>query len=225
MDVYSSAATVDTRIIGGHFRADAVDSRLRLIRNGLLVEYASLAWMAVECAVAIYAGVSVLSLALLAFGGDSFVELLSSFTVVQHLNSTMRRPENPAEHVENKRAEWATGLLLVSLIPIIGLTAVYSYLSGLRPESSLLGILVAAASVAIMPILWYEKKNIGSASHCLPLTIDASESSTCFFMSTALLVGLAVNYFTGIWWTDYAATMVILGLVAREAVESIHKIR
>lgn len=181
--------------------------------------------MTVECVAAIYAGVAAWSLALLAFGGDSFVELLSSFTVVQHLNSTMRRPEGSADHVENKRVEWVTALLLVSLIPVIGLTAVYSFLSGFRPESSLLGILIAAAAVVIMPILWYEKKSIGAASHCLPLTIDASESSTCFFMSTALLVGLAVNYVTGIWWTDYIATFVILGLVAREAVESIREIR
>lgn len=198
---------------------------MRLIRNGLLVEYASLAWMTVECAAAIYAGVAAWSLALLAFGGDSFVELLSSFTVVQHLNSTMRRPEGSADNVENKRVEWVTALLLVSLIPVIGLTAVYSFLSGFRPESSPLGILIAVAAVVIMPILWYEKKSIGAASHCLPLTIDASESSTCFFMSMALLVGLAVNYVTGIWWTDYIATFVILGLVAREAVESIHEIR
>jgi len=202
-----------------------LDSRLRLIRNGLLVEYASLAWMAVECVVSVYAGVAALSLALLAFGGDSFVELLSSFTVVQHLNSSLRRREAPADHVENKRAEGVTGLLLVSLIPTIGLTAVYSFLSGLRPESSQLGILVAAAAVVIMPILWYKKRSIGAASHCLPLTIDASESSTCFFMSAALLVGLVVNWITGIWWTDYAATLGILGLVGREVVKSIREIR
>jgi divalent metal cation (Fe/Co/Zn/Cd) transporter len=204
---------------------DAVDAHSKLIRKGVLVEYVSLAWMTVECAAAIYAGIAVWSLALLAFGGDSFVELLSSVAVVQHLKSIMRRPEGSADHVENKQVEWATGLLLVSLIPVIGLTALYSFLNGLRPESSLLGILVAASAVVIMPILWYEKKTIGAASNCLPLTIDASESSTCFYMSTALLVGLAVNYATGIWWTDYVATFVILGLVAREAVESIREIR
>lgn len=198
---------------------------VKLLRSGLLVEYASLAWMTVECGIAIYSGFAVWSLALLAFGGDSLVELLSSFAVVQHLRNSLTSRADPTRHVENKRAEWATALLLVSLIPVIGLVALYSFLTGISPESSLLGIAVAIAAVVIMPVFWYEKKRIGKASHCLPLTIDAAESATCFLMSVTLLSGLAINYVWKVPWIDYAATLVILTFVAREAVESIHEIR
>lgn len=194
----------------------------RRIERGLWVEYASVAWMSVECVVAIYSGIAAWSLALLAFGGDSLVELLSSFAVVQHLRSKLL---NSGAHRESKRAEWATALLLVSLIPVIGLAAVYSFLRGIKPDSSLLGMSVAAAAVVIMPVLWYEKRRIGIASNCVPLKIDAAESATCFWMSTALLAGLAINFVWKVPWVDYAATFVILGFVAKEAIEAIREVR
>jgi len=193
----------------------------RRIQLGLWVEYASVGWMIVECVVAIYSGIAAWSLALLAFGGDSMVELLSSFAVVQHLRSE----SNSSAHRENKRAEWITALLLVSLIPVIGLVAVYSFLRGIKPESSLLGMSVAVAAVVIMPVLWYEKRSIGIASNCVPLKIDAAESATCFWMSAALLVGLAINFVWKVPWVDYAATFVILGFVAKEAIEAILEVR
>jgi divalent metal cation (Fe/Co/Zn/Cd) transporter len=200
-------------------------TNVRLLQRGLSVEYVSLAWMAVECVVAIYSGIAAWSLALLAFGGDSLVELLSSFAVVQHLRTSLTGTGSSAIHVETKRVEWATTLLLLSLIPVIGSAAVYSFVSGIKPESSLLGIAVAIAAVVIMPVLWFEKKRIGIASNCLPLTIDAVESATCFWMSAALLSGLAINYVWKIPWIDYVATFVILGFVAREGLESINEVR
>jgi divalent metal cation (Fe/Co/Zn/Cd) transporter len=165
------------------------------------------------------------SLALLAFGGDSLVELLSSFAVVQHLKTSMAGRPSGTDHAESKRTEWVTALLLVSLIPVIGLAAVYSFLSGIKSEPSVLGIAVALAAVVIMPILWFEKKRIGTAADCLPLTIDAVESATCFWMSITLLAGLAINYVWRISWIDYLATFVILVFVAREAGESISEVR
>jgi divalent metal cation (Fe/Co/Zn/Cd) transporter len=193
----------------------------RLIQRGLWVEYASVAWMTIECLAAIYSGIVVWSLALLAFGGDSLVELLSSLAVVQHLRNALTGSEGERE---TKRTELATAFLLFSLIPVIGVAAVYSFLIGIRPESSPLGITVAIAAIVIMPVLWYQKKRIGKASKCLPLTIDAAESATCFWMSAALLAGLTINFVWKVPWVDYAATVVILGFVAKEAIEAIHEV-
>jgi len=181
--------------------------------------------MTVECVVGIYSGLAVLSFALLAFGSDSLVELLSSFVVLQHLRHTLAGRGSSIIHSESKRAEYATTLLLLSLIPVIGLGAVYSFLSGIRPEASLLGIAVAIAAVLFMPVLWYEKKTLGKATDCLPLIIDASESATCFLMSAALLAGLVVNYFMRIYWADYLATVFILIFVAKEVSESIQSLK
>jgi len=194
-----------------------------LLKNGLWVEYISLMWMAIEGFVSIYSGIMVSSLALLAFGGDSVIELLSSAAVVGHLRD-MTRVSTREAHVDDTRTEWATAMLLFSLIPVIALGTIYSILSGIRPEASPLGIGVALGAVIIMPILWYQKKRIGQLCNCLPLEIDASESATCFLMSVALLAGLVTNYFMKLPWIDYLVTTLILIFVIREATESYHEV-
>ena len=189
------------------------------IGTGIRVEYFSSAWMVLEVIGSIGVGLAAGSFALLAFGGDSLVELLSGLIVLSHLRAGSGRVET-----HGRRTELLTTGLLAALIPVIGLGAVYSYVIGLRPEGSLLGITVAAGAVVIMPYLWYEKKRIGRETGCLPLSIDALESVTCFFMSVALLGGLLVESFLGFWWADYLATAFILAFVAREVLESVREI-
>lgn len=193
-----------------------------LLRRGLTIEYISLVWMLVECLVALSAGLMASSLALLAFGGDSVIETISSWTVLSYLRR-MRTSTRAVD--ENDRTEWITTILLFLLIPTIGFGMVYSYLTGVVPESSVLGIGVAVAAVIGMPVLAVEKKRIGSAGNLLPLSIDAIESWTCFYMSLALLGGLVVNYLWKVWWVDYVAAGVILIFVLREALEALEEIR
>jgi divalent metal cation (Fe/Co/Zn/Cd) transporter len=188
-----------------------------LLRRGLIIEYASLVWMIIEASGAILAGFLAGSLALIAFGGDSIVELLSSITVLHHL-----RLEDKGEDTEGKirRTERATIILLFMLIPIIGLGTLYAYASGVEPESSPFGILIALGAVVIMPVVWFEKRRIGKKANCLPLVVDSTESSTCLSMSAALLVGLVANLLWRAWWIDYVTTVIILIFLTRQAVES-----
>jgi divalent metal cation (Fe/Co/Zn/Cd) transporter len=190
------------------------------IRTGVRVEYISSSWMIVEASGSIVFGLLAGSLALLAFGGDSLIELISGLAVLIYL----RRDASGSEMHDRKRTGKVTSALLFSLIPIIGLGAVYSYLTGLRPEGSPAGMAVAIGAVIIMPYLWREKSGIGRETRSLPLSMDAIESLTCFFMSVALLGGLLVEHFTGLWWADYFAAGVILVFVAKEAVESYHEL-
>lgn len=191
------------------------------IRTGIMVEYLSSAWMVVEFTGSIATGLLAGSLALLAFGGDSMIELISGIAVLLHLRNDTRDPSTR----ESKSVERVTTALLFSLIPVIGLGAVYSFVSGLRSEGSPVGIVLAVAAVAIMPYLYFQKKRIGEQTRELSLQIDAIESVTCFLMSIALLGGLLLEFFLGLWWVDYAATGIILAFVAREAVESYHELR
>ena len=176
--------------------------------------------MAVEFSASIALGLLAGSFALLAFGGDSLVELISGFAVLTHLRSDV----SGSETHESERVERITTYLLFSLIPVIGLGAVYSFVSGLRPEGSPLGIALAIGAVIIMPYLYFEKKKIGEQMKETALKIDAIESVTCFFMSIALLGGLLAEFFFGLWWADYLATAIILVFVGREALESYHEL-
>ncbi len=178
--------------------------------------------MTIEVLGSIGVGLIAGSFALLAFGGDSLIELISGLAV---LGGLRRYSSRIGGVVDSKRTEQFTSLLLFALIPVIGLGAVYSYISGLKPEASPLGIAIAVGAMIVMPYLYVQKKRIGREIRSLALSMDAIESVTCLFMATALLGGLLAEYFLGLWWADYLATGIILAFVAREAVESYHDLR
>src|SRR2546426_1307998 len=192
------------------------------IGNGIRIEYLSSAWMLVEVFGSIGFGLIAGSFALLAFGGDSLIELISGLAVLGGLRNDSSLRSASGGH--SKRTEQFTSLLLFALLPVVGLGAVYSYITGLKPEASPLGIAIAVGAVIVMPYLYTQKKRIGRETRSLPLSIDAIESVTCLFMALALLGGLLTEYFLGLWWADYLATGVILAFVAREAVESYHEL-
>src|SRR5713226_3156306 len=192
------------------------------IGSGIRIEYLSSAWMTIEVLGSIGVGLIAGSLALLAFGGDSLIELFSGLAVLGGLRRDSSRSSGLGK--DNKRTEQFTSLLLFALIPVIGLGSVYSYITGVRPEGSPLGIVIAIGALIVMPFLYVQKKRIGHETRSLALSMDAIESVTCLFMATALLGGLLAEYFLGFWWADYLATGIILAFVAREAVESYHEL-
>ncbi len=187
------------------------------IGNGIRIEYLSSGWMTVEVLGSIGLGLIAGSFALLAFGGDSLIELISGLAVLRGLRGDASSSRNATD---SRRTEQFTSLLLFSLIPVIGLGAVYSYITGLKPEGSPLGIAIAIGALIVMPYLYVQKKRIGRETRSPSLSMDAIESMTCIFMAIALLGGLLAEYFLGLWWADYLATGVILAFVAREALES-----
>ncbi len=178
--------------------------------------------MTIEVLGSIGVGLFAGSFALLAFGGDSLIELISGLAVLRGLRGDSSRSSGNA--TDSRRTEQFTSLLLFSLIPVIGFGAVYSYITGLKPEGSPLGIAIAIGALIVMPYLYIQKKRIGRETRSLSLSMDAIESITCIFMATALLGGLLAEYFLGLWWADYLATGVILSFVAREAVESYNEL-
>src|SRR5204863_818233 len=103
------------------------------IENGIRVEYLSSAWMLIEVFGSIGFGFIAGSFALLAFGGDSLIELISGIAV---LGGLRRDSSRIGGVIDSKRTEQFTSLLLFALIPVIGLGTVYSYVSGLKPEGS-----------------------------------------------------------------------------------------
>ena len=191
------------------------------IGNGIRIEYLSSAWMTIEVLGSIGVGLIAGSFALLAFGGDSLIELISGLAVLRGLRGDASSIRNVTD---SRRTEQFTSFLLFSLIPVIGLGAVYSYITGLKPEGSPLGIAIAIGALIVMPYLYIQKKRIGRETRSPSLSMDAIESITCIFMAIALLGGLLAEYFLGLWWADYLATGVILAFVAREALESYHEL-
>jgi len=188
------------------------------IRSALHLEYLTLGWVSIEAMGSLGAGLVAGSLALMAFGGDSLIELISSLVVARHLKADVG-----GFQTQGRRTAQFTSVLLLSLVPVVGIGAGYSFFSGLRPEYSPLGIGIAIVAAVIMPFLWLRKKKIGAETRCLPLQIDGLESATCFLISLTLIGGLLAESFFGFWWADYLATGVILAFVAWEALGSYHE--
>jgi len=191
-----------------------------MIRKALHLEYVTLGWGSIEATGALIAGLMAGSLALMTFGGDSLIELISSLVVARHLKADV-----DGFQTEGRRTAQFASALLLSLFPVVGIGAGYSFFSGLRPEDSPLGIGIAITAAVVMPFLWLRKKKIGADTRCLPLQIDGLESATCFLISLTLLGGLLAEFLFGFWWADYLATGAILAFVTGEALESYHKVQ
>jgi divalent metal cation (Fe/Co/Zn/Cd) transporter len=171
--------------------------------------------MTVEVIGALIVGLIAANFALLSFGGDSVIELMSGMVVLLHIKG-----ERSGFSGLGEDASRLSSLLLFALIPVIAAGAVYTYFSGIRPETSPLGVIIAAGAITVMPFLWLEKRRIGKETNCVPLRIDAVQSATCFLMSIVLFTGLIAEFILRSYWIDYVATAIILSFVAKEAVES-----
>lgn len=188
--------------------------RRSAVRRSLVVQYLNNSWMAVEVAGGLLAGFAALNFALLAFGGDSVIELISGVVVMLHLRNNDTggwRGELGASRISR--------YLLLALLPAIGGGAIFSYLAGTRPETSLPGLVVAALAVVIMPFFWFEKRKLGRKTNCVPLRIDAVESATCLSLSVVLLAGLLIQWLMHAYWVMYIALGLMLFFIGREALE------
>ncbi|MHB8566517.1 MAG: cation transporter [Nitrososphaerales archaeon] len=172
--------------------------------------------MSIEVVGSLAAGILASSFALIAFGSDSLIEIMSAIVVLRHL-----RLDSAGSNAQGERTALFTSLLLIALVPLIGISSTYSYfVLKIHPNASIFGLAIAVGAVVVMPYLWIKKRQIGQQTGCLPLAIDAMESATCFLMSIVLLAGLALELVFHVGWFDYLATLIILGFVAFEAKES-----
>lgn len=165
-------------------------------------------WMAVECIVSLYAAWAARSVALLTFGSDSFVELLSAMVALLSFS--------PLFSFSKERAErWAGGLLFV-LAGIIALTAIATLAYGNQPETSSMGIGITIAALIVMPLLAWFKRKVARVANSCALAADAVQSATCAYLAAITLLGLAMTALFHIDWIDSAAALVALPVLIIE---------
>jgi divalent metal cation (Fe/Co/Zn/Cd) transporter len=185
-------------------------TRAQAVGRGVLLERITVTWMVAEAALALGAGIAARSVLLTAFGFDSVVEVLSGLVLLRRLSVEAQGADiERVERLENKTAR-ISGVLLVLLCIYVVITSAAGLVAGLKPEGSVLGILVAAVAVVAMPALALAKTrandSIGSAS----LRADIAETLTCAYMASVTLVGLAASMLFGLWWVQYLAALALL---------------
>ena len=194
------------------------------LHRGILIEWLSLAWMVLEAAVAVVAGVLAHSVALVAYGADSVIELVAGVAVLSRLYVEARGGDEERVERAERAASWVVGVALLALAVYIVGASVLSLISRSRPETSTLGMGIAAASSVLMPILATAKKRIGRTCS-KALVSDGSCSMVCAYMSWILLVGVGATALLGWWWIDSVAALGFVWFVVREGLEAIKDAR
>jgi divalent metal cation (Fe/Co/Zn/Cd) transporter len=164
--------------------------------------------MLAECGVSLYGAISAHSPALLSFGADSFVELLSTTVVLLALL--------PSFPLTKARAARLAGILLFMLAGVVALVTLLSLLYRARPETSCSGIAITFAALIVMPILARAKRRTAQRTNNRALAADAVQSATCAYLAAITLAGLAINAVSHIGWVDPAAALLALPILIVE---------
>lgn len=206
---------VDTPAAGR--AAERGDRRAGDIRRALRLEWFSISYNVAEAVVGLAAGLAAGSIALIGFALDSVVESASAGVLLWRLKAeaTGRRTAEDAERI----AVRLVGGAFSALALYVGVHSVADLAARHRPDESVPGIVLAAASVVIMPVLARAKRRAARTLDSRSLRADSTQTQLCTFLSAFLLVGLVANAGLGWWWADPAAGLVIAGIAAREGRE------
>lgn len=193
-----------------------------LLRRALRLEYLTVGWNIIEGLIAVTAGLASGSVALLGFGIDSFVESASGSVMIWRLLAERNADEDDEERIEHveRRAQKLVAGSLVLLAAYIAWDSITSLIAGERPEPSLVGIVLALASLSVMWWLARQKRRVGMALGSRAMTADAFQTDACFWLSLFLLVGIGANALFGWWWADPLAALAMTFFIGKEALEA-----
>lgn len=198
--------------------ASAVESREALIARGQLLEYLTVGYNSLEGVIAIGAGVLAGSIALVGFGFDSVIEVISGLTLIWRLRSDA---DGSVRQRVEERALRIVGASFLLLAAYVAFDAVNAIIRREPPEESIVGIVLAAVSLAVMPLLVRAKRRVARAIRSRALDADATQTQLCTWLSAILLAGLLLNAAFGWWWSDPVAALIMVPIIAKEGVEAL----
>lgn len=194
--------------------ATVADARRDVLRGRIkLIVAITIGYNVVEAIVALAAGSAASSAALIGYGLDSVIEVLSAAAVAWQF--TRKDPER-----------WERGTLRViavaffALAAFVGVNAILSLAGTVTPEHSTVGIVLAAVSVVVMPFLSFAEYRTGTELGSATAMADSRQTLICGALSAAVLVGLVLNAVLGWGWADSVAALVIAAFAVREGVEA-----
>ena len=196
----------------------SIETRATLVRRGQILSRVTLLYNVLEGVLSIAAGAMAGSISLVGFGMDSVIEVLSSVAALWRLRSD-------ADPTDRARVETITlrfiGLSFMALAAYIIIDAGRTLYLREPPDKTVLGIIVAAASVVVMPLLARAKRRIAVKLGSRALTADAMQTSLCTWLSAIVLAGLGLNALFGWWWADPVAAICMTPIIAKEGLEGV----
>jgi divalent metal cation (Fe/Co/Zn/Cd) transporter len=184
---------------------------LRAARLTRLLSWLSLFWLGIEGVVALVAGITAGSIALIAFGLDSAIEGVASVVIIWRFSRT-RMFSSAAERRAQRLVAWQFFIL----VPFIAFEAVEKLITGGDIETSWLGIGLTLATLAICQPLGYAKRRLGTRLNSRATVGEGTQNLLCGYMALAVLGGLLTNALFGLWWLDPIVALFIAGVALQE---------
>jgi divalent metal cation (Fe/Co/Zn/Cd) transporter len=197
--------------------AGALD-RAAAVRRGQWLEYFTIFYNSLEAVVATIAGVIAGSIALVGFGIDSVIEVTSGAALLWRLHADVNEPARRRAEDLSLRV---VGVCFLALALYVGFEATEALVAGKAPDRSTPGIILAAVSVVVMPLLARAKRNVAAEIESAAMRADARQTDFCMYLSAILLGGLGMNALFGWWWADPAAALIMTPIIAREGIEAV----
>lgn len=187
----------------------------RLAAKVRLLSWLSLAWMSVEGAVAISAGLVASSIALVGFGLDSVIEGVASVIIIWRFTG-----DRVFSHAAEQRAQKLVAVQFFLLAPYVGVESVRALLGGEHAAVSWVGIALAVGSVILMPMLGIAKERLADQLGSAATKGEGRQNMLCAYLAGALLVGLLGNALIGAWWLDPLVGLLIAAVAVKEGREA-----
>jgi divalent metal cation (Fe/Co/Zn/Cd) transporter len=192
-------------------------TRTDLIQRGERLEYFTILWNSLEALLSVGAGLTTGSTALVGFGLDSFIEVISGSALLWRMKADRDVAQRePGERISLR----VVGLCFLSLAAYLAIDSIHSLLQKNGPERSRLGIAIAVAALFVMPLLSRAKRTVGRAIHSPAMIADSQQTQFCSYLSAILAVGLLLNFFFGWWWSDSVAALAMVPIIANEGIET-----
>jgi divalent metal cation (Fe/Co/Zn/Cd) transporter len=188
------------------------------VTAGRRLQYLTIAWNSIECVVALMAGFLAGSVALVGFGFDSAIEVTSSLAALWRLHRDDDEARREASEHSTARIIGACFLLLAGYVLV---NAVEVFRRHELPERSIPGLILAALSMIVMPVLVHYKRRVATRLGSGALEAEARQTRVCAYLSAILLAGLGLNAWLGWWWADPVAGLVMVPLIAWEGWQAI----
>src|SRR5678815_5952700 len=167
-------------------------SRADLVRRGRYLEYFTICYNSLEGLIAVAAGLVAGSIALVGFGFDSLIEVTSGAVLLWRLNADI--DEERRERVEAISLR-IVGVCFVLLAIYVTYDSAKSLIKREAPHESIAGIVLAAVSLMVMPLLVRAKRKVARAINSRALMADSKQTELCTYLSAILLGGLLLNAF------------------------------
>jgi divalent metal cation (Fe/Co/Zn/Cd) transporter len=192
--------------------------RASLSRHGRRLEYFTIGWNSLEGVIAVGAGVIAGSISLVGFGVDSFIEVTSGAALLWRMAVDADASRRERREVITLRIVGATFL---ALAVYVAWSAIDDLLARRAPETSAPGMVLACASLVVMPLLSRAKRRVGRGLKSAAMHADARQTEFCTYLSAILLSGLALNALWGWWWADPVAALVMVPIIAKEGIDGL----